>query len=35
LQTRQFAMLSPEDLKWETPDASGGGSALLYWKRVK
>jgi hypothetical protein len=35
LQKRQFAVLSPEDLKWETSDASGGGSALLYWKRVK
>jgi Lipocalin-like domain len=35
LQKRQFAVLSPEDLKWETQDASGGGSALLYWKRVK
>ena len=35
LQKRQFAVLSPEDLKWETADASGGGSALLYWKRVK
>ena len=35
LQKRQFAVLSPEDLKWETPDASGGGSALLYWKRIK
>ncbi len=35
LQKRQFAVLSPEDLKWETADAAGGGSALLYWKRVK
>ena len=35
LQKRQFAVLSPEDLKWETSDASGGGSALLYWKRAK
>jgi lipocalin-like protein len=35
LQKRHFAVLSPEDLKWENTDASGGGPILLYWKRIK
>jgi hypothetical protein len=34
-QKLQFGVLSPDDLKWERPDASGGGTELLYWKKIK
>jgi hypothetical protein len=34
-QKWQFSILSADDLKWEAPRASGGGSELFYWKRVK
>ena len=33
-QTRPFSVTATE-LKWNTPSASGGGSADLVWKRTK
>jgi hypothetical protein len=34
-QKLQLGLLSPDDLKWEMPDASGGATELLYWKKFK
>jgi hypothetical protein len=37
-QTQQkllFSVLSPDDLKWETPAATGSGPELFYWKKLK
>jgi len=35
IQKRPLTILSPDDLKWITPEASGGGSAELIWRRIK
>ena len=35
VQKRQIALASSDDLKWITPQASGGGTVELFWKRIK
>ena len=35
VQKRQVTLASPDDLKWITPEASGGGTVELYWRRIK
>jgi hypothetical protein len=35
VQKRSVTLASPDDLKWITPQASGGGTVELYWKRIK
>jgi hypothetical protein len=35
VQKRPVMLASPDDLKWITPQASGGGTVELYWKRIK
>jgi Lipocalin-like domain len=34
-QKWQFSILSADDLKWEAPQTSGGGSEVVYWRRAK
>jgi hypothetical protein len=34
VQKREIT-LNGDDLKWITPQASGGGTAELYWRRIK
>jgi len=35
VQKREVKLASPDDLTWVTPQASGGGTVELYWKRIK
>lgn len=34
-QTRPIDIPTADNLKWDTPQASGGGSAVVYWRRAK
>jgi len=34
-QTRPLTIMGPDDVKWITPAASGGGTAELIWHRIK
>lgn len=35
VQKRQVTLASTDDLKWVTPQASGGGTVEFYWRRIK
>ncbi len=34
-QKRPLTIMGPDDVKWITPEASGGGTAEVIWHRIK